>query len=331
MDDLIRDPKNGVVDSEILLDGRFRLRQVVGQGEGLTVYHATDEQRGTNVLVTVRSGPIPADAPGRWDVWHEMLKLSGALVPPAVAASISSEHSRPENWRRLRPDRWKRIRTTDMMPYPLVLDGDLAYVAWYMWVSLSRRGRRDRQPGNFAKPVRRMLLEAAGCRCERCGAADGLEVDHIIPIVLGGSAGVENGQVLCAECHRVKTSIEDEFSISYMLPSGKTATVFQHRTRLKSTVTGAYLHHLVSRFGVPSLPRLREQSRNDHDPHGCCAVRYDDRPCRAKAAREIAGLRFCRFHLPRGWSTTFGPFQTYEEARDFLVGQVAQCMIQNPS
>jgi 5-methylcytosine-specific restriction endonuclease McrA len=35
-----------------------------------------------------------------------------------------------------------------------------------------------------------------------------LEVDHIVPVRLGGTPVIENAQVLCANCHSIKTKTE---------------------------------------------------------------------------------------------------------------------------
>jgi hypothetical protein len=50
--------------------------------------------------------------------------------------------------------------------------------------------------------VRLAVLERDKHRCLLCGAADNLEVDHIIPVSDGGTAAPENLQTLCRSCHR---------------------------------------------------------------------------------------------------------------------------------
>lgn len=42
-----------------------------------------------------------------------------------------------------------------------------------------------------------------GLKCKKCGETnlDVLTVDHVIPISLGGSIGLENLQFLCQPCH----------------------------------------------------------------------------------------------------------------------------------
>ena len=38
----------------------------------------------------------------------------------------------------------------------------------------------------------------------RCGATFELQFDHIIPVSMGGSSTVENIELLCADCNRLK-------------------------------------------------------------------------------------------------------------------------------
>jgi 5-methylcytosine-specific restriction endonuclease McrA len=47
-------------------------------------------------------------------------------------------------------------------------------------------------------------LEACEVRCLRCGVADDLTVDHVIPLSLGRSNTIENIQSLCAACNGIK-------------------------------------------------------------------------------------------------------------------------------
>lgn len=48
------------------------------------------------------------------------------------------------------------------------------------------------------------LIEAAGKRCANCGADDDLVLDHVLPIAKGGRSTLDNLQLLCAECNRIK-------------------------------------------------------------------------------------------------------------------------------
>ena len=43
-----------------------------------------------------------------------------------------------------------------------------------------------------------------GGRCVECGSDFELQYDHLIPLALGGGSGVDNLQLLCADCNRRK-------------------------------------------------------------------------------------------------------------------------------
>jgi 5-methylcytosine-specific restriction endonuclease McrA len=67
-------------------------------------------------------------------------------------------------------------------------------------------GTRD-QRRQFTAAQRSIIRELAGRRCQSCGDAldDRWEADHVVPWISGGRTEVENGQALCARCHRRKT------------------------------------------------------------------------------------------------------------------------------
>ena len=70
--------------------------------------------------------------------------------------------------------------------------------------------QRDRS--RAARRERETVLERDDYLCVTCAlhgrVTEGTEVDHIIPLWQGGSDTVSNKQLLCKECHKVKTRKE---------------------------------------------------------------------------------------------------------------------------
>ena len=62
-----------------------------------------------------------------------------------------------------------------------------------------------RKGKEFTRAVRRAIRERDGYVCVVCGSATHLEIDHIIPVSLGGDNSITNGQTLCHDCHRQKS------------------------------------------------------------------------------------------------------------------------------
>ena len=58
--------------------------------------------------------------------------------------------------------------------------------------------------------VKLRIFERCGGRCQRCtrkvGGADKFAYDHIVALANGGAHAEGNLQVLCAECHAMKTA-----------------------------------------------------------------------------------------------------------------------------
>ena len=61
--------------------------------------------------------------------------------------------------------------------------------------------------------IRLAMLFKADNRCQSCQAkihpGQKWEIDHIIPLALGGPDSLENMQILCKICHRFKTNQRD--------------------------------------------------------------------------------------------------------------------------
>lgn len=62
--------------------------------------------------------------------------------------------------------------------------------------------RREQIP----QSVRLFVWQRDQGKCVRCGSAEKLEFDHIIPVVKGGSSTERNIQLLCEQCNRSKGS-----------------------------------------------------------------------------------------------------------------------------
>jgi 5-methylcytosine-specific restriction endonuclease McrA len=63
------------------------------------------------------------------------------------------------------------------------------------------------------------LVEACGRRCLRCGAAEDLSADHVVPLCLGGPNTVSNLQPLCVRCNGEKgVTIRDYRPAEVYLP-----------------------------------------------------------------------------------------------------------------
>ena len=73
-----------------------------------------------------------------------------------------------------------------------------------------RTAHRRTQPGDGAQARARRAARAnpGEYPCGLCGSLDRVQVDHIKPLVEGGTDYASNIQVLCWTCHRDKTSRE---------------------------------------------------------------------------------------------------------------------------
>ena len=61
--------------------------------------------------------------------------------------------------------------------------------------------------------LRLKMLDAANWRCRICKKAGRMEMDHVIPISKGGEHWSEsNLQILCRDCHFLKTGAENRLN-----------------------------------------------------------------------------------------------------------------------
>ena len=70
----------------------------------------------------------------------------------------------------------------------------------------------DRIRGRKLDRIRRRVLLRDHYTCRHCGRVSvvDMEVDHIVPLFLGGAESDENRQVLCCDCHAAKSAEEEK-------------------------------------------------------------------------------------------------------------------------
>ena len=74
-------------------------------------------------------------------------------------------------------------------------------------VDLRRGGAvTHRIVGRELTRIRERIMLRDGAACRKCGKMVGkLEVDHIVPLFRGGHESMENRQLLCIDCHKIKS------------------------------------------------------------------------------------------------------------------------------
>lgn len=77
---------------------------------------------------------------------------------------------------------------------------------------------------HVSKELRGEVLERDERKCRKCGAADNLEIDHIIPVSLGGESTPDNLQVLCRSCNRAKRTQHTVEQVATQTPDDDVAT-----------------------------------------------------------------------------------------------------------
>lgn len=119
------------------------------------------------------------------------------------------------------------------------------------------RNREAKQPWKKTAPQKRLTGRALQernkrikvrdrftCQNRLCGLVTAqLQVDHRLPVALGGDDSEENCRCLCEVCHDIKTKIEnhgmmlinpDAFPVQYHLAKQQARKVTQARTSLDS-------------------------------------------------------------------------------------------------
>ena len=78
-----------------------------------------------------------------------------------------------------------------------------------------RRTRQTQAGGSFTQAEWERLCAAHDNRCARCGERKPLTVDHIVPIILGGTSDITNLQPLCQSCNSRKASRIRDYRHAY--------------------------------------------------------------------------------------------------------------------
>lgn len=70
-----------------------------------------------------------------------------------------------------------------------------------------RRAHIMNAPGNgVSSNDWKYIIGLFGEKCQKCGRADTIELDHIVPLVLGGAHDISNIQPLCKSCNCKKSA-----------------------------------------------------------------------------------------------------------------------------
>ena len=81
--------------------------------------------------------------------------------------------------------------------------------------------RRHRTKGGFTKKIRKLALLKNNGQCAVCGLDfdvnphEMVTVDHMVPRSKGGTNRLENAQVLCLFCHRLKSFDEQKEHLAH--------------------------------------------------------------------------------------------------------------------
>ena len=74
--------------------------------------------------------------------------------------------------------------------------------------------KRNKSEKGSLKTIKKALLQERGSHCEKCLRyynALWLELDHILPVMVAGAIFDKNNlQILCRDCHRIKTKVDKQ-------------------------------------------------------------------------------------------------------------------------
>jgi hypothetical protein len=139
---------------------------------------------------------------------------------------------------------------------------------------------------------KKVILDKQDYECARCKARlfpKGVmvpEFDHIMPVALGGKSVTDNAQVLCPNCHRIKT-IEDRAKIADYRKSNAPAIRRLDETgaRTKKRFVGAGI------VTGHQTPERRKLVRNELKPY-VALLSSNDSEAKAEALKQLSGMAF---------------------------------------
>lgn len=115
----------------------------------------------------------------------------------------------------------------------------IACASEYQRVNLERTRERNRRSvrnrscanGSHTRKEKADLLIAQGGKCSCCGydLSLGKHIDHIMPIILGGSDAIENMQWLCQVCNSVKADRHPDEWATYSVSDEYAARLSERR------------------------------------------------------------------------------------------------------
>lgn len=87
-------------------------------------------------------------------------------------------------------------------------------VEWLLIDMLERFGDRKRRKP-MDKRLAKSILQKYNFSCVKCGSAERLQIDHIVPVIKGGKDEMDNLQILCQPCNvRKGTRENDQFMLA---------------------------------------------------------------------------------------------------------------------
>lgn len=125
-----------------------------------------------------------------------LLNMHGRQLPTDDIRLARITRATPDEWSAIRP-KIARFFTDDWRPKPICTD------VRKLRVRESRRVRWQQAP--LRKAVRLAVFERDGFACVYCGDRPStLHVDHIHPVVLGGTSALGNLATACKPCNSSK-------------------------------------------------------------------------------------------------------------------------------